>query len=660
MRSRPRPRRSRPPAKASEALSVGPIRVRMGVHTGRPHVGREGYVGEDVHLAARIAAAGHGGQVLVSQGDARARRRGAGGSWRAPGEGLLGAGVDLPVGGGALSAAEDDLEHESAAAGVVVRGPGAGGGGRGRAAAGRRAAGDAVRPGRFGEDAAGDRVGGRAGAGVPERRLLDRAGRPARPGPRRRDRRADVGRQGRPGRAHRRARAAPAAGQLRAGGGGRSGAPFAARVLPEPPPLGDEPGAVACPGRGRVSRWRRWRSPRRSSSSAPAPGSSRATTSRSSAAGWTTCLSRSSSPRPARASSPRPRSWSGSRSASISQGRTRCRGAAADAACHDRMEPRAALGRGEAAVRQALRVRRRLHAWKRPRPSATPTSTRCSHSSTRASSATRRSASGCSRRSASSRSSDSRRPAALRSCGSGTAPYFLELAELARPRAAGPELVDLVRPDRSGARQHPRRARRRARTRTRRRRTSDLRRDRHFWWTRGYWSEGRRWLESALAAGTESDPQLRFEPLWGAGLLAIWQGDVERGSAVAEEMLALAAERRSPAGGGDAHGGNGCRRARRPGSGGRSSTRSRRGLRASMGDSGIVTIAVNNLGDDRALPRGLRARAGAVRGSPSDQPGAERSRPRRAALLNLGSTTWMLGDLERAREAAARRSGGGA
>ena len=40
---------------------------------------------------------------------------------------------------------------------------------------------------------------------------------------------------------------------------------------------------------------------------------------------------------------------------------------------------------------------------------------------------------------------------------------------------------------------------------------------RHFWWTRGYWSEGRRWLEAALAAGTESDPQLRFEPLWGGG-----------------------------------------------------------------------------------------------------------------------------------------------
>src|SRR5262249_20213787 len=49
------------------APSVGRVRVRMGLHTGSPHVGREGYVGEDVHLAARIAAAGHGGQVLVSQ-----------------------------------------------------------------------------------------------------------------------------------------------------------------------------------------------------------------------------------------------------------------------------------------------------------------------------------------------------------------------------------------------------------------------------------------------------------------------------------------------------------------------------------------------------------------------------------------------------------------
>ncbi|HMI28761.1 MAG TPA: adenylate/guanylate cyclase domain-containing protein, partial [Gaiellaceae bacterium] len=43
------------------------LRVRMGMHTGEPAVGGERYVGLGVHRAARIAAAGHGGQVLVSQ-----------------------------------------------------------------------------------------------------------------------------------------------------------------------------------------------------------------------------------------------------------------------------------------------------------------------------------------------------------------------------------------------------------------------------------------------------------------------------------------------------------------------------------------------------------------------------------------------------------------
>jgi predicted ATPase/class 3 adenylate cyclase len=54
-------------AAAREALADGPIRVRMGLHTGEPTVTEEGYVGIDVHRAARIAAAGHGGQILVSQ-----------------------------------------------------------------------------------------------------------------------------------------------------------------------------------------------------------------------------------------------------------------------------------------------------------------------------------------------------------------------------------------------------------------------------------------------------------------------------------------------------------------------------------------------------------------------------------------------------------------
>jgi predicted ATPase/class 3 adenylate cyclase len=49
-----------------EALRPGPIHVRVGIHTGSPHLGPEGYVGEDVHVGARIGAAGHGGQVLLS------------------------------------------------------------------------------------------------------------------------------------------------------------------------------------------------------------------------------------------------------------------------------------------------------------------------------------------------------------------------------------------------------------------------------------------------------------------------------------------------------------------------------------------------------------------------------------------------------------------
>jgi predicted ATPase/class 3 adenylate cyclase len=56
-------------AEAGERLT-GPIRVRIGLHTGTPLLTDEGYVGADVHRAARIAAAGHGGQVLVSSATA--------------------------------------------------------------------------------------------------------------------------------------------------------------------------------------------------------------------------------------------------------------------------------------------------------------------------------------------------------------------------------------------------------------------------------------------------------------------------------------------------------------------------------------------------------------------------------------------------------------
>src|SRR5947209_2107072 len=54
-------------AEGQRVLAGGPVRVRMGLHTGEPRLTEEGYVGLDVHKGARIAAVGHGGQVLLSQ-----------------------------------------------------------------------------------------------------------------------------------------------------------------------------------------------------------------------------------------------------------------------------------------------------------------------------------------------------------------------------------------------------------------------------------------------------------------------------------------------------------------------------------------------------------------------------------------------------------------
>ena len=63
---------------AAEAIQQAPldgIRVRIGIHTGEPIRIDGGYVGLDVHRAARICAAGHGGQVLLSQATAGLARR---------------------------------------------------------------------------------------------------------------------------------------------------------------------------------------------------------------------------------------------------------------------------------------------------------------------------------------------------------------------------------------------------------------------------------------------------------------------------------------------------------------------------------------------------------------------------------------------------------
>jgi predicted ATPase/class 3 adenylate cyclase len=67
------------------------VRVRMGLHTGQGIAGGDGYVGLDIHRAARIAAAAHGGQVLMSEASRAATAR------------------DLPPGVGVRNLGQHDL-----------------------------------------------------------------------------------------------------------------------------------------------------------------------------------------------------------------------------------------------------------------------------------------------------------------------------------------------------------------------------------------------------------------------------------------------------------------------------------------------------------------------------------------------------------------------
>src|SRR5689334_9885584 len=50
-----------------DVLDGGPVRIRAGIHTGEPIVEAPKYIGLDVHRAARIMAAAHGGQALLSR-----------------------------------------------------------------------------------------------------------------------------------------------------------------------------------------------------------------------------------------------------------------------------------------------------------------------------------------------------------------------------------------------------------------------------------------------------------------------------------------------------------------------------------------------------------------------------------------------------------------
>jgi hypothetical protein len=65
---------------------------------------------------------------------------------------------------------------------------------------------------------------------------------------------------------------------------------------------------------------------------------------------------------------------------------------------------------------------------------------------------------------------------------------------------------------------------------------------RWFWRARGYYGEGRRWLEQALSEEGRTSAAARAKALDGVGWLASEQRDIDRVQAAAEEGLKLSEE----------------------------------------------------------------------------------------------------------------------
>ena len=223
--------------------------------------------------------------------------------------------------------------------------------------------------------------------------------------------------------------------------------------------------------------------------------------------------------------------------------------------------------------------------------------------------------------------------------------HFLELAELAKPELRGPSSsvwLDRLEAEHDNVRAVLAEALENGRADPALRLGGAMW---QFWYTRGYWSEGGRWLDSALAAGAENDPQMRVDALVGAGMLALWQGDLERASAVADQRLALAAEPDSGTylfAGLVADGRGNQDRAEQL------YEESAR-LARDQGDSALLGMAVNNLGTV-AVSRGEYERALVLFEESLAIGREQRNQDRLArAFMNLGMTTLMLGDVRRAR-----------
>jgi predicted ATPase/DNA-binding CsgD family transcriptional regulator len=123
------------------------------------------------------------------------------------------------------------------------------------------------------------------------------------------------------------------------------------------------------------------------------------------------------------------------------------------------------------------------------------------------------------------------------------AQYFLEWAERAQPELTGPRAAtwfDELETEHENVRRALRWAAEQGESEIGLRLGGAIY---QFWWVRGYLSEGRRWIEDALAAaGSNTPPVVRARALNGAGTLATTQGDLARAGTLLEEHLLLSRE----------------------------------------------------------------------------------------------------------------------
>ena len=171
-----------------------------------------------------------------------------------------------------------------------------------------------------------------------------------------------------------------------------------------------------------------------------------------------------------------------------------------------------------------------------------------------------------------------------------------------------------------------------------------------YWQTRGHWTEGRRYLAEAVARGRDVEPELLIDPLWGAAILALWQGDIADGDAKAAHLLELApvAGPRAELAAHHIHGISATVR----GDHDRARVLLEEGVELARAgdDEWLLSVATNNLGNLH-LQEGDYERAIALFEESLAIGEARGDLDRRArALVNLGLAAHGLGDLARAHE----------